>query len=40
VGAITVAVICTVWRADRPPAIEGLNVPVYSALTLADLKRQ
>ena len=40
VGAITVAVICAVWRADRPPAIEGLNVPVYSALTLADFKRQ
>ena len=40
VGAITVAVICAVWRADRPPAIEGLNVPVFSALTLADLKRQ
>ncbi len=31
VGAITVAVVCAVWRADRPPAIEGLDVPVFRA---------
>ncbi|MCX7587999.1 orotate phosphoribosyltransferase [Phenylobacterium sp. 58.2.17] len=37
-GAITVAVVCAVWRADRPPAIEGLDIPVFAALTLADLK--
>lgn len=38
VGAITVAVVCAVWRADRPPAIKGLDIPVFAALTLADLK--
>lgn len=37
VGAITIAVICAVWRADRAPAIEGLDIPVFAALTLADL---
>lgn len=36
-GAITVAVVCAVWRAATPPAIEGLDVPVFAALTLEDL---
>jgi orotate phosphoribosyltransferase len=37
VGAITVAVVCAVWRGEVPAAIEGLEVPVFAALTLDDL---
>lgn len=37
VGAITVAVVCAVWRGPLPAAIEGLDIPVFSALTLEDL---
>ena len=36
-GAVTVAVICAVWRGPLPARIEGLDTPVFSALTLADL---
>ena len=36
-GAITVAVVCAVWRGPLPARIEGLEVPVLSALTLEDL---
>lgn len=36
-GAITVAVVCAVWRGGGPPAIEALGAPVYAALTLEDL---
>jgi orotate phosphoribosyltransferase len=37
VGAVTIAVVCAVWRAPSPASIEGLDVPVFAALTLEDL---
>ncbi|HEY9236212.1 MULTISPECIES: orotate phosphoribosyltransferase [Phenylobacterium] len=37
-GAITIAVICAVWRGGGPAQIEGLDLPVLPALTLDDLK--
>jgi orotate phosphoribosyltransferase len=36
-GAVTVAVVCAVWRGPLPARIEGLEIPVFSALTLEDL---
>lgn len=36
-GAVTVAVVCAVWRGALPARIDGLDVPVFSALTLEDL---
>lgn len=40
VGAITVAVVCAVWRGERPAAISGLDVPVFAALALDDLNAE
>ncbi|WP_312163067.1 orotate phosphoribosyltransferase [Phenylobacterium sp.] len=37
-GAVTVAVVCALWRGPMPPAIAGLDVPVLPALTLEDMK--
>jgi orotate phosphoribosyltransferase len=37
VGAVTVAVVCAVWRGPLPAAIDGLELPVLPALTLEDL---
>jgi orotate phosphoribosyltransferase len=38
VGAITVAVVCALWRGPLPARIEGLDIPVLPALTLEDLQ--
>lgn len=40
VGAVTVAVVCAVWRGPLPPRIEGLDIPVLPALTLQDLRER
>ena len=40
VGAVTVAVVCAVWRGPLPPRIEGLDIPVLPALTLEDLRER
>jgi orotate phosphoribosyltransferase len=37
IGAVTIAVVCAVWRGPSPALIEGLDVPVFSALTVEDL---
>lgn len=36
-GAIVVGVVCTLWRGEGPPRIEGLSVPLFAAFTAADL---
>lgn len=36
-GAELVAVVCALWRGEGPPRIAGLQAPVFSALTPADL---
>ncbi|MGH6998364.1 MAG: phosphoribosyltransferase family protein, partial [Phenylobacterium sp.] len=37
-GAVTVAVVCAVWRGPLPARIEGLDAPVFAAVTLEDLQ--
>ncbi len=37
VGAVTIAVVCAVWRGPEPAQIAGLDLPVLPALTLSDL---
>lgn len=40
VGAITIAVVCAVWRGAEPAQIAGLDLPVFAALTLSDLNAE
>ena len=36
-GAVVLAVVCAIWRGAGEPRIEGLDVPVLSALTRDDM---
>ncbi|HEY9218105.1 MAG TPA: orotate phosphoribosyltransferase [Phenylobacterium sp.] len=36
-GAILLGVVCTLWRGEGAPRIEGLSAPVFAALTRADM---
>jgi orotate phosphoribosyltransferase len=36
-GAVLIAVVCTLWRGDGEPRIEGLAVPLFAALRKEDL---
>jgi orotate phosphoribosyltransferase len=37
-GATVIAVVCAIWRGDGAPRIEGVGVPVFAAMTAADLE--
>jgi orotate phosphoribosyltransferase len=37
-GAVTIAVVCAVWRGPLRARIEGLDLPVFAALTLEDFE--
>ncbi len=36
-GAEVMGVVCAIWRGEGPPRIEGLELPVWPALTRDDL---
>ena len=37
-GAALSAVVCTLWRGDGEPRVEGLGVPLYAAFRKQDLE--
>ncbi|MFZ3004721.1 MAG: orotate phosphoribosyltransferase [Phenylobacterium sp.] len=39
-GAVLTAVVCTLWRGDGEPRIEGLAVPLLAAFRKEDLERR